>query len=108
MRTKPITPKQFWDRVAKLGNSECWPWKLACNPAGYGLVNYDGRCRLAHRIAWLFTHGNLPSDKHICHHCDNPPCCNPAHLFCGTDKDNMADAKRKGRLPSRKGENGGK
>jgi len=71
----------------------------AADPTGYGRFKIAGKAEMAHRIAYDLAIGGLDSDLMICHHCDNPPCCNPAHLFQGTRSDNMKDAYAKGRLP---------
>lgn len=71
---------------------------------GYGCLGFkcaDGVNRrfLAHRIAWMLTTGQpLLPEIQICHHCDNRPCCNPRHMFAGTQSDNMQDAVRKGHM----------
>ncbi len=92
------TPELFWSKVERRGPDECWPWKAARTPLGYGRLRYHMEGWKAHRLAWTLTNGDA-GDMQVCHSCDNPPCCNPAHLFLGTAKDNMQDMARKGRHP---------
>ncbi|MER6171321.1 HNH endonuclease [Streptosporangium sp. NPDC001681] len=63
--------------------------------------------RLVHRVAWELANGPIPDGMKVCHRCDNPPCCNPAHLFLGTIADNNADRDQKGRQVSLQGEEHG-
>jgi hypothetical protein len=87
----------FWARVSDGQSSDaCWEWPGPRLPQGYGLVR-GGGCQYAHRVAWEYVHGPIPEGMCICHKCDNPPCCNPAHLFLGTRWDNIQDAIAKGR-----------
>lgn len=76
-------------------NSGCWLW-LGHTCKGYGYVRYEGKQWIASRLSY-FAFVGLPGSMDVCHHCDNPVCINPAHLFLGTAKDNMADRGRKGR-----------
>lgn len=90
----PDFAARFWARVDRSG--ACWPWMGARQSRGYG-ETWNGRVMLAHRVAFELTNGPIPDDLHICHTCDNPPCCNPSHLFAGTRSDNMQDMLSKGR-----------
>jgi hypothetical protein len=92
--------ERFWQHVDMSGGLfACWPWTGATFHWGHGAVKVNGRPWGAHRIAWELTRGPIPDGLLICHHCDNPPCCNPAHLFVGTHThlDNVRDMDAKGR-----------
>lgn len=87
-------------------NAGCWEWQMSRGPQGYGWVaQHIYGVKLAHRLAYLLASGD-PADACVLHRCDNPPCCNPAHLFLGTRIDNMEDARAKGRaiLHGKRGE----
>jgi hypothetical protein len=75
----------------------CWEWQGYRHPNGYGRVSWLGKVQWAHRVVWQLCFGDIPDDLWVLHHCDNPPCCNPEHLFLGTPKDNTQDSIRKGR-----------
>lgn len=92
------TPEmRFWGRVDKGPHPKgCWEWQGYRQKFGHGNIGYltpDGKRRyvLAHRQAWLYTKGPIPDGKWVCHHCDNPPCCNPDHLYIGVRADNVRD-----------------
>ena len=84
----------FWPRVQVGGEDDCWEWTGGRTVPGYGLY----RTFYAHRIMAAIINGRDIGDFLVCHHCDNPPCCNPKHLFVGTQQDNSLDAYSKGRL----------
>jgi hypothetical protein len=96
--------KRFWDKVDKTPGQgpkgQCWVWVGSRNKTGYGTLGMTPRYAsfLAHRLSWFIAHGSLPNTLLVLHHCDNPPCINPDHLFLGTQKDNMLDCKAKGRV----------
>jgi hypothetical protein len=97
----------FWARIQIGEPDACWEWQRYCNEAGYGEIRTkDNRLLRAHRLAYELTYGPIPEGLFICHHCDNPPCCNPAHLFPGTSQDNVADMWSKGREPHNNGAKG--
>jgi hypothetical protein len=79
-------------------NGECWVWTGATQHPGYGRTKIGRKSHLSHRVVFQAIHGTVPAELDICHTCDNPPCCNPDHLFLGTRSENMVDCKNKGRL----------
>jgi hypothetical protein len=93
---------KFWVKVNRRGplhsilKTRCWLWLGPIGVNGYGRFSFDGLRVPAHRVAWLIARGRWPY-PHGLHKCDNPPCCNPAHLFEGTQQDNNLDMLRKGR-----------
>lgn len=91
----------FWSLVDRRDPDECWPWTGNRNGAGYGRFSFAGRRVIASRAAWYFAHGTQPT-LFVCHSCDNPPCCNPAHLWLGTSFDNLQDMAAKGRSPNQR------
>lgn len=91
----------FWDQVEKTHEYGCWLWTGKTNPKGYGC--WKSR-HLAHRESWKRERGPIPEGMWILHHCDTPPCVNPAHLYPGTVVENVRDAVVRGRMyhPPRK------
>lgn len=90
-------PAPWEDRFIPDPNSGCFLWIGAADRNGYGLLKRSGQLLKAHRVAWERENGPIPEGMHVLHHCDNPPCVNPVHLFLGTHQDNMDDREAKGR-----------
>lgn len=91
--------KNFWKFVDKKSDNECWNWtNKRTNGRGYGRT-YTGYAKwmYAHRASWLINKGPIPDGLFVCHKCDNPSCCNPNHLWLGTNADNQKDKFAKGR-----------
>lgn len=93
----------FWNRVDKSGGeNKCWPWRGAQTSFGYGNFGANGKTITASRHAYELTKGPIPKGigyhgTVVMHSCDNPACCNPSHLFIGSQKDNNDDRDKKGR-----------
>lgn len=89
-------------------SDECWEWKGGVNKDGYGNFEANGFATGAHRFAYRHFVGPVPHGMSVLHHCDNRPCCNPKHLWLGTQLDNVLDMERKGRADHPSGERSGK
>ena len=87
----------FWEKANREEEYECWEWLGCVGDNGYGQGGTKDNRYLAHRFAWQFHYGEIPKGMLVCHHCDNPSCVNPIHLFLGTQKDNIRDMDKKGR-----------
>lgn len=88
------------NKVVRIPFSGCWIFTGASNEFGYGIVGTGGRGASndrAHRITYKHFHGEIPNGLFVCHECDVPSCCNPDHLFLGTNQDNVNDMMKKGR-----------
>lgn len=107
---KKYTPEQrFWNKVDRSGGDDaCWIWTARARFAGYGQIWWHGHVERAHRVAYELGRGPIPDGLFVLHSCDNPPCCNPAHLFLGTSKDNSDDMIQKGRDLHFRGEQHGR
>lgn len=91
----------FWSKVAFTANPNlCWEWQSSKRPSGHGFFSVKkGTYYAASRISYYLSYKKHIDDLVICHKCDNPKCCNPSHLFSGTQLDNMRDKVNKGRQP---------
>jgi hypothetical protein len=101
---------RFWSKIVRKSPDECWLWTAGVDGGGYGVFTVgsrtDGTARniKAHRHAWSTVNGPIPTGMLVRHKCDNPPCCNPAHLETGTKADNARDMVERGRSPCNIGE----
>ncbi len=95
---KPTVSERFWARVEQC-ESGCWIWTgVLDSRQRYGRFAIKKRQYQAHRVAWYLHTGEWPpGDRVVCHSCDTPSCVNPAHLFLGTQADNLRDMWVKGR-----------
>lgn len=92
---------RFWSKVDKRGPDDCWLWTRSKDRFGYGQF-FAGQHAVqrnprAHRVAYELSKGAIPSGLCVLHSCDNRPCCNPAHLWVGSNAENVADKTAKGR-----------
>ena len=90
---------RFWEKVNKCDPNECWEWQAALNSNGYGHFQLGTlskpRVVRANRVAFVIAYGN--TELNILHSCNNPACCNPLHLYAGTQNDNMKQSVKEGR-----------
>ena len=98
---EPVSDR-FWSKVKR--GRHCWGWVGPVSDNGYGRFRYSGRHWGAHRLAWIFSVGEIPSGMHVLHKCDNRKCANPSHLWLGTHQDNIDDRERKQRNRPPRGE----
>lgn len=90
-----MTSEEFWSRVER--GPGCWTWKSGFHQFGYGQFRRAGKNYTAHRFAYALEFGPIPDGLCVLHHCDNPPCVRPDHLFLGTMSDNAQDCRKKNR-----------
>jgi hypothetical protein len=98
--------ERFEMQFRKAGPDDCWIWLTSKDPDGYGRFKGEANGvmeKRAHRFSYRFFVGDIPPDKCVCHSCDNPPCVNPAHLFLGSNADNIRDKLAKNRHISARG-----
>lgn len=96
----PTITRRFEAKVDRSGGVHaCHPWTASKNNKGYGWFRVLGKSQLAHRVAFELSSGPIPGGLFVLHHCDNPSCVNPRHLFLGDNSSNMLDSIRKGRRP---------
>ena len=98
------TPDVLWSKVQVGAADECWPWIGSVN-GGYGRTQIDGKNYYAHRVIFDLAHPGMinrasPENRRgpglLLHHCGDRLCCNPSHLYIGTQKDNMQDRLKTG------------
>ena len=91
------TPQERLERRLVHQTNGCLEWQPPVDKDGYGHICVYGKVVGVHRLAWELAYGPISGGLHVLHHCDNPPCCEPTHLFLGTQADNNADRNMKGR-----------
>jgi hypothetical protein len=97
------TIEEFWSYVTIAGPDECWLWQRAKTRKGYGVLYLGKTCWFAHRLAYTNRKDDIPNGMFVCHTCDNPPCCNPAHLWLGNNSQNTLDSTVKNRRSRQRG-----
>lgn len=98
---KKTPEERFWEKVdTSLGygpKGDCWKWTGVVNSMGYGQLLISGKMKYTHRYSYQLHYGLFPDAMRVLHKCDTPRCCNPEHLFLGTQRDNVLDMMAKGR-----------
>lgn len=95
MRKMISLEERFVEKI--LITDDCWKWTASKYHDGYGIFRKGSKIHRAHRISYEIFIGEIPDDMLVCHHCDNPACVKPSHLFLGTIQDNIQDKCDKGR-----------
>ena len=107
----PQLKAKFLKRISKYNlpgpKGRCWEWQGAKAFYNYGYIRWGLGLYRTHRLAWEVWKSPIPDDMFVLHHCDNPCCVNPEHLFLGDQADNMTDRQSKGRGNQAKGEEQG-
>ena len=70
-------------------NTKCWEWQRALFTAGYGHIRHNNYDYSTHRLFYILHFGHIPEGLYCLHRCDAPACCNPQHLWLGTQQDNV-------------------
>jgi hypothetical protein len=104
-RNRRLMPERFWARVNKRGPivrrlGRCWNWTGLRQPRAkwaYGRLTVNSRSTFAHRVSWELAMGWIPTGFWVLHHCDNPVCVRPSHLYLGTAVENARDRQTRGR-----------
>lgn len=90
--------EEFYKRLRDYCDiNACWEWRGRINQYGYGILGFNNKKYMAHRISYIIHVGEIKEGLYICHKCDNRKCVNPSHLFMGTAKDNTRDRLKKAR-----------
>jgi hypothetical protein len=97
--------RRLWKLLDRSGDNGCWLFVGYRNAHGYGVITipnvskgHSRRAWLTHRVAWMLKHGRIPDELSVLHRCHVRACCNPAHLYLGTQQDNMRDATLAGSM----------
>jgi hypothetical protein len=97
--------EDIWKYINKKSDDECWEWTSSKDTSGYGMFRLNGKRPHPHCLIYELTYKKIPRGLYVLHTCDNPSCCNPKHLFLGTQQDNIKDMNLKGRRFKTFGEN---
>lgn len=99
--------QRLWAGIDVGDEDDCWFWKRSCDRDGYGIFTHRRIHYVVTRIMYYYTHGVDPQNDQVCHICDTPSCCNPKHLWLGTQRENVHDSMVKGRAADTAGEQNG-